>query len=90
MFVDNSEVVDIIKLLANCKLVNLIKLVNIIKLAAICKLVYNSKVVSNIKVGDNTWKKRLVTIFCQNMAGGRKLMHTLAASLPDELILQPS
>ena len=84
MFVDNSEVVDIIKLLANCKLVNIIKLV------AICKLVDICKVVSNIKVGDNTWEKRLVTIFCQNMAGGRKLMHTLAASLPDELILQPS
>ena len=32
MFVDNSEVVDIIKLLANCKLVDIVKLVDIIKL----------------------------------------------------------
>ena len=56
MFVDNSEVVDIIKLVANCKLVD------------------NTKMVSNIKVGDNTREKRLVTIFCQNRAGGRKVM----------------
>ena len=71
-------------------MVDIIKLVNIIKLVAICKLVDNTKVVSNIKVGDNTWEKRLVTIFCQNRAGGRKVIYTLAASLPDELILQPS
>ena len=66
MFVDNSEVVDIIK------------------------QVDNTKMVSNIKVGDNTREKRLVTIFCQNRAGGRKVIYSLAASLPDELILQPS
>ena len=66
------------------------EVVDIIKLVANCKLVDNTKMVSNIKVGDNTREKRLVTIFCQNRAGGRKVIYTLPASLPDELILQPS
>ena len=66
------------------------EVVDIIKLVANCKLVDNTKMVSNIKVGDNTREKRLVTIFCQNRAGGRKVIYSLAAFLPDELILQPS